>query len=131
MKTIAAIQPQWRTFNSDYVGGMMTFQSKPEFIDSRFDIFEHEGILADYLQAMYLVSPFEVIDKHHIDHLLLTDTMPMSYLLKHSPGWTIIKRERTREGLYVLFERTPGAPAGAVAPDAGDGGPIIKDEESK
>lgn len=131
MKTIAAIQPSWRTFNSDYVGGMMTFQSKPEFIDSRFDIFEHEGVLADYLKAMYLVSSFDVLDKHHIDHLLLTDTMPLSYLLKHSPGWTIIKRERTREDLYVLFARTPGSPAGAVAPDAGDGGPIIKDEESK
>jgi hypothetical protein len=131
MKTIASIQPTWRTFNSDYVGGMMTFQSKPEFIDSRFDIFEHEGVLADYLKAMYLVSPLEILDKHRIDHLVLVDTMPLSYLLKHSPGWTIIKRERTRDDLYVLFARTPGAPAGAVAADAGDGGPIIKDGDSK
>jgi len=131
MKTIATIQPSWRTFNSDYVGGMMTFQSKPEFIDSRFDIFEHEGVLADYLRAMYLVSSFEVLDKHHIDHLLLTDTMQLSYLLKHSPGWTITRRERTHDDLYVLFARTPGTPAGAVAPDAGDGGPVIKDENDK
>lgn len=131
MKTIATIQPSWRTFNSDYVGGMMTFQTKPGFIDSRFDIFEHEGVLADYLKAMYLVSPFEVIDKYRVDHLLLTDTMPLSYLLKHSPGWTIVKRERTHDDLYVMFARTPGAPAGAVASDAGDGGPIIKDEEDK
>ena len=131
MKTIAEIQPSWRTFNSDYVGGMMTFQSKPEFIDSRFDIFEHEGILADYLKAMYLVSSFEVLDNHRIDHLLLTDNMPLSYLLKHSPGWTIIKRERTHDDLYVMFARTPGAPAGSVSADAGDGGPIIKDEEDK
>ena len=49
----------------------MTFQSKPGFIDSRFDIFEHEGVLADYLKAMYLVSSFEVLDKHRIDHVLL------------------------------------------------------------
>src|ERR1700759_1266701 len=40
MDSLAAVQPSWRTFNSDIVGGMMTFQSKPEFIDSRFDIFE-------------------------------------------------------------------------------------------
>ena len=131
MKTIATIQPSWRTFNSDYVGGMMTFQSKPGFIDSRFDIFEHEGVLADYLKAMYLVSSFEVLDKHRIDHLLLTDTMPLSYLLKHSPGWTIVKRERTREELYVMFARTPGTPAGAVAADAGDGGQVIKEEGEK
>lgn len=131
MKTIASIQPEWHTFNADYVGGMMTFQNKPVFIDSRFDIFEHEGVLGDYLKGMYLVSSFEVLDKYHVDHLLLTDTMPLSYLLKHSPGWTIVKRERTREDLYVLFARTPGAPAGSVAPDATDGGPIIKDEENK
>jgi hypothetical protein len=72
-----------------------------------------------------------VLDKHHIDHLLLTDTMPLSYLLKHSPGWTIVKRERTRDDLYVMFARTPGAPAGSVSSDAGDGGPIIKDENEK
>jgi hypothetical protein len=129
MQSIAAIQPSWRTFNSDFVGGMMTFQSKPGFIDSRFDIFEHEGVLADYLKAMYLVSSFEVLDKHRIDHLLLTDTMPLSYLLKHTAGWTIIRRERVGEELYVTFARTPGAPAGSVAPNVGDGGPIVKDED--
>lgn len=129
MQSIAAIQPSWRTFNSDYVGGMMTFQSKPGFIDSRFDIFEHEGILADYLKAMYLVSSFEVLDEHRIDHLLLTDTMPLSYLLKHTSGWTIIRRERTGEELYVTFAKTPGAPAGSVAPGVGDGGPIVKEED--
>jgi hypothetical protein len=129
MQTVAAIQPSWRTFNSDYVGGMMTFQSKPEFIDSRFDVFEHEGVLADYLKAMYLVSAFEVLDQHHVDHVLLTDTMPLTYLLKHSAGWTIVKRERTGDDVYVLFARTPGAPIGSVAPDAGDPGPPPKKDE--
>jgi hypothetical protein len=129
MQTIAAIQPSWRTFNSDQVGGMMTFQSKPEFIDSRFDIFEHEGVLADYLNAMYLASPFEVLDKHRIDHVLLTDTMPLSYLLKHSPGWTIIKRERVGQDVYVTFARSRGAPAGSIAPDAGDPGPPPEEEK--
>ena len=97
---------------------MMTFQSKPEFIDSRFDVFEHEGVLADYLKAMYVVSPLEVFEKHRIDHALLTDNMPLSYVLKHTPGWTIIKREKTGEDVYVIFERNPAAPAGSVAPRA-------------
>ena len=44
MQTLAIHSALWRTFNSDYVGGMMTFESKPDFIDSRFDIFEHHGI---------------------------------------------------------------------------------------
>ena len=62
----------------------MTFLSKPDFIDSRFDIFEHQGVLADYLKTMYLISPLEVFDKYHIDHVLVTDTMPVAYLLKRT-----------------------------------------------
>ena len=118
MRSIAGIQPSWRTFNSDLVGGMMTFQSKPVFIDSRFDIFEHEGVLADYLKAMYVVSPFEVFDKYNIDHVLVTDNMPDAYLLKHTAGWTIVRREKTGDDVYVMFARTPGAQAGSVAPNA-------------
>ena len=119
--SISAIQPTWRTFNSDSVGGMMTFQSKPEFIDSRFDIFEHEGVLADYLRAMYLVSPLEVFDKYHVDHVLVIETMPIGYLLKHTPGWTLIRREKCDEGVYVTYARTPGAPAGSTSRDVDAG----------
>jgi hypothetical protein len=118
MQSLAAIQPQWRTFNSDLVGGMMTFQSKPDFIDSRFDTFEHHGVLQDYLKAMYLVSPLEVFDQNHIDHVLVTDTMPVSYLLKHTQGWTIIRREKIEGDIYVTFERTPGAAAGSITREA-------------
>lgn len=118
LDSIAAVQPSWHTFNSDLVGGMMTFQKKPEFIDSRFDIFEHEGVLADYLTAMYLANPLEVFEKHHIDHVLLVESMPVSYLLKHTPGWTLIKREKTGDDTYVTFARTPGVPAGSTSRDA-------------
>jgi hypothetical protein len=121
MDSIAAVQPSWRTFNADTVGGMMTFQSKPEFIDSRFDIFEHEGVLADYLKTMYLAAPLEVFDQYHIDHVLLIETMPAGYLLKHTPGWTLTKREKTEDGFYATFARTPGAPAGSTAADADAG----------
>jgi hypothetical protein len=118
MHTLASIQPSWRTFNSDYVGGMMTFQSKPDFIDSRFDIFEHQGVLAAYLQVMYSVRPLELFDQYRIDHVLVTDTMPVAYLLKHTPGWTQVKRETTGNDIYVMFARTPAAPAGTIAADA-------------
>jgi hypothetical protein len=39
--------------------------------------------------------------------------MPVAYLLKHTAGWTIVKREKTGEDFYVIFARTPGAPAGS------------------
>ena len=116
MDSIAAVQPSWRTFNSDLIGGMMTFQSKPEFIDSRFDVFEHHGVMGDYLSAMYLISPLEVFDKYHIDHVIVVESMPVSYLLKRTAGWTLVKREKGGE-VYVTFARTPGAPAGSTARD--------------
>ncbi len=115
MRTLASIQPSWRTFNSDYVGGMMTFQSKPDFIDSRFDIFEHRGVLAAYLQIMYLVRPLELFDQYKVDHVLVTDAMPVAYLLKHTPGWTQVEKETTGKDIYVMFARTPGTPAGVLA----------------
>ena len=118
MDSIAAVQPSWRTFNADIIGGMMTFQKKPEFIDSRFDIFEHEGVLGDYLTTMYLANPLEVFDKYHIDHVLVVESMPVGYLLKHTPGWTLIKREKTGDDIYVTFARTPGVPAGSTLRDA-------------
>jgi hypothetical protein len=118
MESIAAIQPSWRTFDSDTVGGMMSFEQKPDFIDSRFDVFEHHGVLADYLKVMYVVSPLEVFEKYQIDHALLTDTMPASYLLKHTAGWTIIRREKTGDDVYVTFAKTPGAAAGSITPEA-------------
>ena len=115
MQTIASIQPSWRTFNSDYVGGMMTFESKPDFIDSRFDIFEHRGVLAAYLQVMYLVRPLELFDQYKVDHVLVTEAMPVAYLLKHTPGWSLIEKEATGKDMYVMFARTPGTPAGLTA----------------
>ena len=87
------------------VGGMMAFLSKPDFIDSRFDIFEHQGVLADYLKTMYVISPLEVFDKYHIDHVLVTNWMPVAYLLKRTAGWTIVKRERTGAILVTFAEK--------------------------
>jgi hypothetical protein len=120
MESIAEVQPEWRTFNSDFVGGMMTFQSKSPFIDSRFDTFEHHGVLKDYLRAMYLTAPLEVYDKYRIDHVLVTETMPDAYLLERTPGWTVIKREKTGGDTYVTFARTLnfGPGTGPFAPDS-------------
>jgi hypothetical protein len=113
MESVAAIQPAWRTFNYDTVGGMLAFESKPSFIDSRFDVFEHHGELADYLRVMYTVQPLETLDKYHIDHVLLMTNMPAAYLLSHTPGWTVIKREKVGGGIFVTFARTPDATAGS------------------
>jgi hypothetical protein len=115
MESIAAIQPSWRTFNYDTLGGMMAFQSKPSYIDSRFDTFEHHGEFADYLRVMYGFRALEIFDKHRIDHVIMQENVAPSYFLSHTPGWTVIKREKTADGDYLTFARTPGSVPGSAA----------------
>ena len=112
MQTIASVQPSWRTFNWDYVGGMMAFQSRPNFIDSRFDTFEHHGVLQDYLSIMSMNNSLALLGKYGIDHVLVREYQPLAYLLQNTPGWRLEKREKAWDGSYVLYARIPGAEAG-------------------
>jgi hypothetical protein len=108
---IAAIQPSWRTLDTDYVGGRMAFQSKPSFIDSRFDSFEHVGVMAEYRSIMFANHAFPLMDKYRVDHALVKDDEPITYLLENSPAWHIIMREKAWEGEYLLFAKTNALPA--------------------
>ncbi len=116
LQTIATIQPSWRTLDWDYVGGMMDFQSKPNFMDSRFDSFEHAGVMQDEGRIMNLNDSFELMDKYHIDHALLRESMGLSYLLQHTSGWRVVMREKAWEGNYILYAKDPGAAAPACIP---------------
>lgn len=115
VNSIAAIQPSWRTFNDADVGGRMAFQSKPSFIDSRYDIFEHRGVMLDYLKVTYLVDPLKILDRYKIDHVLIRGATPFGYLLKHTPGWQVISSERVEDGTYLTFAKT----ADSVSPGNG------------
>jgi hypothetical protein len=109
VQEIAAIDPSWRTLDIDYVGGRMAFQYKPSFIDSRFDSFEHLGIMKDYQSLMRAQDAFELMAKYRIDHALLRNDLPITYLLEHSPGWTVLMREKAWEGEYILLAKTAGS----------------------
>jgi hypothetical protein len=111
LQTISAIQPSWRTFDWDYVGGMMAFESKPSFMDSRFDSFEHLGVMAEYRSIVQAHNAFPLLDKYHVDHALLKDDLPITDLLEHTPGWRVEMREKAWEGEYVLFARESTAAA--------------------
>jgi len=111
MESINAIQPSWRTFNYDNIGGMMAFQSKPSYIDSRFDIFEHNGEFADFLRVMYGVRTLEIFDKYRIDHVIMPENTAPSYILSHAPAWSLAKREKIADSDYLTFARTPPGPA--------------------
>lgn len=118
LQEIRAIQPQWRTFDWDYFGGMMAFESRPSFIDSRVDTFEHHGVFRNYLAAMNLNDALEVLDHYNIDHALLAEGQPLTYLLRHTPGWTVQMREETDTGNVLLLART-----GRAAPRSSSGEP--------
>ena len=109
LRMIASIQPSWRTFNMDHVGGRMDFDSRTPFIDSRFEIFEHGGVLGDYLSATNIQNPLQVLDKYRIDHVLMLDNMPLSYLLQRTPGWQEETREKAGDDTYVLYVRSSAA----------------------
>ena len=108
-QTLAMIQPNWHTFNGADLGGIMAFESKPSYIDSRLDTFEHHGVLAAYLETIRLQDSFENLDKWHIDHILFPAHTPFIYLLEHSGGWREVKHEGEGRESYVLLERANSA----------------------
>jgi len=107
LNSIAAVQPSWRTLNSSHIGGRMAFESKSTFIDSRYDIFEHRGIMLDYLKAVSSIDTLEILDHYRIDHVIIPEPTPLAYLLQHTPGWQIVSTEKLPGGAYVTFARDP------------------------
>jgi len=103
-----------RIFNLYIWGGFLTWRS-PEvktFIDSRADIFEYTGILQDYLEAISLTESLRVLDKHQINYVLMPPKNPLTYLLKHTPGWRVVYSD----SICTIMERvsSPSSQASEV-----------------
>jgi hypothetical protein len=111
LETIASMQPSWRTYNAASVGGMMDFRFRSTFVDTRWDTFEHHGVLQDFFAISRIEEPFKLLDKYRIDHVLVPEGWSLVYLLKRTPGWQVVSREGLGEDAYVLFARSPGAAA--------------------
>lgn len=110
LKTIAMIRPEWRTLNQGYLGGWMDFNGKPTFLDSRFDTFEHHGVLKDFLDIFQVHDSFRLMEKYRVDHVLVDADLPLAYLLEHTTGWVVVAREGKESAACVLFARTAAAP---------------------
>ncbi len=94
-----------RVFNEDWFGGYMEWEApdiKP-FIDSRADIFVYNGTFDDYVRAVRIVRPFEVLDKYHIDYALLEPDQPLVYVLLRSGNWRVL----FSDNVAVLLSRVP------------------------
>lgn len=103
MPQIQQLPPDARVLNYFEWGGYLMWNSPhlSLFVDSRTDIFDHEGVLLDYARALEGLQCHEVLDKYRIGYVLLPPTTPLSYVLAHDPHWkTDYRNART-----VLFER--------------------------
>jgi hypothetical protein len=111
LDSIASIQPSWRTLNDYALGGIMDFNSKPTFIDSRNDIFEHHGVLQKYLDIQNSRDPLSLLEGSRIDHVLTHEDSTLSFALEHSRDWQVEMREGTGDYRYELFAKAAGTTA--------------------
>lgn len=97
--------PGHRLFTTFNWGAYFEYQvpEVPEFVDSRVDIFVHEGVMADYVKVIKVEDPFTVFDKYGIRTVLLDEKKDVALvtLLRHTPGWT----KTYDDGLAIAFQR--------------------------
>lgn len=96
--------PDGNVFNQYEWGGYLIWNVRqvPVFVDSRADIFERHGVLADYLDAIRLKNTFSILDKYSIRYVLFQKDTPLVYVLRHVPGWKVDYEDKTT----VLLEKT-------------------------
>ncbi len=97
-------------FNYYAWGGYLEWED-PEvktFIDSRTDIFEHAGVLQDYLDATRIKDPVTVLDKRRIEWVLFPSRDAFAYFLAHTANWKVVYNDNVAQ----ILERTGTAPAG-------------------
>jgi hypothetical protein len=94
-----------RTFNLSEWGGYLIWKAPniPVFIDSRHDVFEYHGVLADDLKAMNMDGSLGILDRYQIGCVLLSPKEQLVYLLSHTPGWDVRYKDSTAE----LLVRSP------------------------
>jgi hypothetical protein len=101
-------KPEGRVFNDCLWGGYLVWNVRqlPVFIDSRIDIYEYNGVFADYLDAMGIKNTLEILDKYRIRYVLYPQESPVAYLLMHNRGW----KTNYQDGTTVLLERVGSVP---------------------
>jgi hypothetical protein len=78
-------------------GGCLNWNAHdvPVFLDRRTDIFEHHGVLLDYLKVMSLSDSFAILDRYHIGCVPLAPSSELVYLFRHSPEWKVQYEDQT------------------------------------
>jgi hypothetical protein len=105
-------------FNEDIWGGFLVWTLGPDhrvFIDTRADIYQYSGVLADYVQIISLRgNPLLLLQRHGIKACLLHRNAPLGTLLAASPGWRRVYEDK----ISVIFMR-PGSVGKPESPGEG------------
>jgi len=91
LPTLESSCQQRPLFNRYAWGGYLIWNapSIPVFIDSRTDIFEHRGILADDLRIFALDHSAELLDHYRIGCVLIHRNDPLDTQLRAAPAWHV------------------------------------------
>lgn len=103
---LQTFHPNGRVFNEFRWGGYLIWNTPhiPVFIDSRVDVFEHNGVFADYLHAIRLKDSLPILDRYRIRYVLFERDAPLPYLLEQTRQWRVLYQDNTT----VLLERMGG-----------------------
>ena len=100
-------RPDGAIFNDCLWGGYLAYNAPhlAVFIDSRFDIFERNGTLKDYLDIIELKNSLSLLDKHQVRYVLFEKDAPLVYLLEQTNHWQSLYDD----GSTILLEHSnPG-----------------------
>ena len=93
---IRAHHLQGKLFNEYEWGGYLEWQA-PElkvFVDSRADIFEHNGVLRDYVGMVNVYGSRELLDHYRIETVLFSTDSPLAYFLSTSAQWECVYKDK-------------------------------------
>lgn len=108
---LASLPPSERVLNYYLWGGYLGWNAPRfrDFIDSRVDVFEHGGVLQDYLDLLDLKNPNAILDKYQIRYVLFPPGEPLSYALERDTRWKVA----FCGDVSILFKRADIVPSSA------------------
>jgi hypothetical protein len=103
--------PVFNTYN--YGGYLVAYLPEHKvFIDGRGDLYELEGVMADYLQAAKLKpAAFSILEFYGVKTILLERGEPLEIALEELPGWKRVYAD----DVAVILERADSAALAAAS----------------
>jgi hypothetical protein len=86
---LRATSPSGHMFNAYDWGGYLEWRlpQTSTFIDSRADIFEHNGTFNDYLNIVGVMNSDELLARHKVSYVLYPSDTPLAYFLSKNIHW--------------------------------------------